>query len=220
MSWTELLKSTVGGLVEFEDEAKRPAAPPVPVDKPTAIVQPTIYRTSPAMPHDPAASALPAQVDTEVLSTLRSKLAAISNSSLWDFKTLEESLASELPDERPRYRAALIASRISYPVLIDSCAKMNQGLDNELQSFSKALEEQKKTVLGGAESDSRNLGEQIASKQREIDELKARQGKLEQAMAAQRAKLDAASEKFNGALAVVRDEISQLQSKIEEYLRK
>jgi hypothetical protein len=218
MSWTELLKSTVGGLVEFEeDDAKGPASP-APVDKPATTVQPTAYRTLPVS-RDPA-STLPVQVDTEVLSTLRSKLVAIPNSSLWDFKTLEESLASELPDERPRYRAALIASRISYPVLIDSCAKMNQGLDNELQSFSKALEEQKKTILGVTESDSRNLEQLIASKQREIDELKARQGKLEQVMTAQRAKLDAASEKFNGALATLRDEISKLQSKIEEYLRK
>ncbi len=204
MSWLNTIKDH---LVEAEqDPQPTPAPPPMPYTPPAVSTTSSLHIGVLKQQDTPVA----AQIPTDgFLAKLRSKLSG----DVIDKLNATLGSLSAIPEAGMRLNAAVSVLQSTMGIEV---AQLNDAYNArvntlELQSgqFLTALQAQTTAEVTARETSIKHIGEEIESKSREIQDLVAQRETLNSELIAAKTKLAGAQAGFEGAVATLKQEISE-----------
>lgn len=203
-------------------ETKKPAARASTASVPTApVVVSSLSAPSPV----PAAA--PQSVDPDMVAKLKTAMLSDGNNSVDRFLAVFDSLAGIIPDENTRFLAAIKSAAsqgLSADAVLADVLSDEQILVQKEAEFAQVVEQQRKSALGGKQTQMEAAAAEIAKKQAEIAaaqevirKLEAGQTALQEQTAADARHINEVEGRFKVTLAAVRGGRKTLEEKLRPH---
>jgi uncharacterized protein YicC (UPF0701 family) len=207
------LKDALSDFVEFDENAPPSENAGQPASK---------QRPAPKAGGATSAASIDTSLsDPEMVATLEHAVARSTEPGYDQFRALYSAMES-VPDERLRYDVTLKALQASHQLspqaVLASIEDRIRLLEAERTKFEQALKSETDRSINGTNRELQTVGDAIAGKQKEIQELQARQAALVQTTKDAQADIDRSRASFAAAFASVHSSLDAERTRISTHL--
>jgi chromosome segregation ATPase len=214
MPWADIIRQAASrvGLVEVEDHPPESAKQPASTSSPVAHI--------PVNQLVRGSAPVTARSDSDgnaLLQKLRGNVFQATEPFV-HFANLQDSLRSEISDERQRWRVSFKASGLTRQALDASIQNCRNALGAETDKFASSLKANRDNDLQAKQEQARILSTQAESKRAELKALEAQYAEIVADVSQTTTRLDAVEATFKNAVLSLKSELDSNSANVATFL--